>query len=92
MCLGAWYQPLSQMSFESSYCIDIIGLRKRKDLTEQQQKRTRLIVHNTFAIIFLACIFIFHGVCANARTVTLIRTKSNKASMKMPTSLRYAQT
>ncbi|MCD6012365.1 MAG: sodium:solute symporter [Flavipsychrobacter sp.] len=46
----------------SSYCIDIIGLRKRTDLTEQQQKRKRLIVHNTFAILFLACIFIFRAV------------------------------
>ncbi len=46
----------------SSYCIDIMGLRKRTDLTEQQQKRKRLIVHNTFAVIFLACIFIFRAV------------------------------
>jgi SSS family transporter len=46
----------------SSYCIDILGLRKRTDLTEQQQKRKRLIVHNTFAVIFLACVFIFRAV------------------------------
>ena len=46
----------------SSYCIDIIGLRKRTNLTEQQQKRKRLIVHNTFAVIFLACVFIFRAV------------------------------
>jgi Na+/proline symporter len=43
----------------SSYCIDILGIRKRQGMTEQQQKRTRLIVHNTFALVFLACVFIF---------------------------------
>ncbi len=46
----------------SSYCIDIMGLRKQTGLTEQQQKRKRLIVHNTFAVIFLACIFVFRAV------------------------------
>lgn len=43
----------------SSFCIDILGIRKKQGMTEQQQKRTRLIVHNTFALVFLVCIFIF---------------------------------
>ena len=43
----------------SSFCIDILGLRKRQGMTEQQQKRTRLLVHNSFAIVFLVCIFVF---------------------------------
>jgi SSS family transporter len=43
----------------SSFCIDILGIRRKKDTTEKQQKRTRLIVHNTFALIFLVCIFLF---------------------------------
>lgn len=43
----------------SSFCIDILGLRRKPGMTEQQQKRTRLIVHNSFALIFLVCIFIF---------------------------------
>lgn len=42
----------------SSFCIDILGIR-RKQITEQEQKHTRLVVHNTFAIVFLACVFIF---------------------------------
>jgi Na+/proline symporter len=46
----------------SSFCIDILGIRKKHGATEQQQKRTRLIVHNTFAIVFLACVFIFRMV------------------------------
>ena len=43
----------------SSFCIDIIGLRERKDLTEKQQKRLRLTVHLSFTVIFLVCIMGF---------------------------------
>jgi Na+/proline symporter len=43
----------------SSFCIDILGIKRNKDLSEAQQKKTRLIVHNAFAIIFLGCIFFF---------------------------------
>jgi Na+/proline symporter len=46
----------------SSYCIDILGIRRKKGMTEQQQKRTRLIVHNTFAVVFLACVFVFRSI------------------------------
>lgn len=46
----------------SSFCIDILGLKRREDLTEQQRKKTRLTVHLTFAIIFLICIMIFEAV------------------------------
>ena len=44
----------------SSFCIDILGLRERKDLSEKQQKRTRLTVHLSFAILFLICIMVFY--------------------------------
>jgi Na+/proline symporter len=43
----------------SSFCIDILGIRRNKNLTEAQQKKTRLLVHNGFAIIFLGCVFFF---------------------------------
>jgi len=46
----------------SSFCIDILGIRRKHGMTEKQQKRTRLIVHNTFAVVFLACVFIFRRV------------------------------
>lgn len=46
----------------SSFCIDIIGLKRRKGMTEEQQKRTRLIVHNVFALIFLGFVFFFRKV------------------------------
>ncbi len=43
----------------SSFCIDILGLRERAGLSEQQQKRTRMTVHVSFAVIFLLCILVF---------------------------------
>jgi len=46
----------------SSFYIDILGMAKKKGRTERQLKRTRLIIHNTFAIIFLACVFLFRSV------------------------------
>lgn len=50
----------------SSFCIDILGMQK-KDMqaghaTEKQKTRTRLIVHNVFAVIFLICVFLFREV------------------------------
>ncbi|MBO9198964.1 MULTISPECIES: sodium:solute symporter [Niastella] len=46
----------------SSFCIDILGLKRRTDLTEKQQKKLRLTVHLTFTVIFLACIMIFYTI------------------------------
>jgi Na+/proline symporter len=44
----------------SSFCIDMLGLQKRTDLSEKVRRRTRLTVHFTFAFIFLACIMVFY--------------------------------
>ncbi len=46
----------------SSFCIDIIGLKRRQGLTEKKQKNIRLLVHNGFAIIFLGFVFFFRYV------------------------------
>lgn len=43
----------------SSFCIDILGLKRNTSLTEKQTKRTRIFVHITFAIIFFICIMVF---------------------------------
>jgi SSS family transporter len=43
----------------SSFCIDILGIKRREDLTEEQRTRTRKIVHLTFAFVFLLCVIIF---------------------------------
>jgi Na+/proline symporter len=46
----------------SSFCIDILGLKKRDDLTEKEKKRKRLIVHFTFAVIFFLMVMGFKWV------------------------------
>jgi Na+/proline symporter len=46
----------------SSFCIDILGLKHRSDLTEKQQKKIRLTVHLSFTVIFLICIMIFYRI------------------------------
>lgn len=43
----------------SSFCIDILGLKRRDDLNEKEKKRTRLTVHLTFSIIFFLCVMLF---------------------------------
>ena len=46
----------------SSFCIDILDIRRKTGMTEQRQKRIRLTVHYCFAIIFLVFIFIFREI------------------------------
>ncbi len=43
----------------SSFCIDMLGLKNRPDLNEQQRKRIRMTVHIVFAVVFLIWILIF---------------------------------
>jgi len=43
----------------SSFCIDILGLRDKPGLSEQQKKKTRMTVHITFTVLFLFCIMVF---------------------------------
>jgi len=43
----------------SSFCIDILGLKRRKDLDDRQQQKTRKSVHLVFALIFLLFVMMF---------------------------------
>ena len=43
----------------SSFCIDILGLKRRTDRDEKAKRRTRLGVHFTFAIVFFIMVMIF---------------------------------
>ncbi len=56
----------------SSFCIDILGIRKKHGMTEKQQKRTRMLVHYTFAIVFLICVFLFRMVDNGSLIQTLL--------------------
>lgn len=43
----------------SSFCIDILGLKRNETKTEAERKKVRLMVHLSFAIIFFACVMGF---------------------------------
>jgi len=43
----------------SSFCIDILGLQRNKELSEAQQSKTRIKVHLTFSFIFLLFVLYF---------------------------------
>jgi len=43
----------------SSFCIDILGIRRREDMDEKARKRVRLIVHFSFAMIFFLAVIGF---------------------------------
>lgn len=46
----------------SSFCIDLLGLKRRNDWDEKKRKSVRLIVHFSFAVIFFVCILIFKAI------------------------------
>lgn len=43
----------------ASFCLDILGIQRKAGMDEQKQKKTRRIVHISFAFVFLACIMVF---------------------------------
>jgi SSS family transporter len=43
----------------SSYCIDIIGIQRRADMSEAKKKKTRQRVHLVFALLFLLFVMMF---------------------------------
>ncbi len=51
----------------SSFCIDILGLKQRTDLSEKQKRNTRLTVHISLAVVFFICILIFKEI--NSRSI-----------------------
>ncbi len=46
----------------SSFCIDILGMKRRKDWTEVEKKKVRQRIHLTVAFIFLVFVMIFKWV------------------------------
>ncbi|MCW3110820.1 MAG: sodium:solute symporter, partial [Segetibacter sp.] len=43
----------------SSFCIDIIGLKRNESWTENKKKNIRMTVHMIFALIFFLCVLLF---------------------------------
>lgn len=56
----------------SSFCIDILGMKRREDWDERKKKMVRLYVHNAFAIVFLGCVFFFKRVDNGSLIQTLL--------------------
>jgi Na+/proline symporter len=55
----------------SSFCIDILGLKRRTDITESAKMDTRKIVHITFAVVFMICVLGFKMI-DNKSIITVI--------------------
>jgi Na+/pantothenate symporter len=43
----------------SSFCIDMLGLKRKTGLTEAQRRRTRMAVHLAFTVVFMVFILLF---------------------------------
>ena len=43
----------------SSFCIDIIGMKRRTDWDEKKKKQIRIAIHLTFALVFFLMVMIF---------------------------------
>jgi len=43
----------------SSFCIDILGLKRREDLDEKKSRRWRLVTHFSFALLFFLAVMAF---------------------------------
>ena len=46
----------------SSFCIDILGVKRKVNSEEGKIKRTRMAVHIGFIFIFLVCLFVFKAI------------------------------
>jgi Na+/proline symporter len=55
----------------SSFCIDLLDLRNREGWSEERKRRTRMMVHGGFAVVFLLCILVFKAV-NNPSTIGVI--------------------
>ena len=51
----------------SSFCIDILGIKDRADITEKRKRTIRLTVHLIMAVIFFICVLIFREI--NSRSI-----------------------
>jgi len=60
----------------SSFCIDILGMNRKNHKTDKQKKTTRLMVHYSFSIVFLICVFYFREV-DNGSIITTLLTIAN---------------
>ncbi|MCS6917657.1 MAG: sodium:solute symporter [Chitinophagales bacterium] len=56
----------------SAFCIDILGLQNRTDLSEAARTRIRYMVHISFAVLFLLCLLVFRVANQTAIITTVL--------------------
>lgn len=57
----------------SSFCIDILGLKRREDWTDKQKHRIRKNVHLVFALIFLLFVMIFKWINSSSMIGVILK-------------------
>ena len=57
----------------SSFCIDILGMKRRDDLDEKQKQRLRKSVHLIFAFVFLLFVMIFKWVNSSSMIGVILK-------------------
>ncbi|MFL5787978.1 MAG: sodium:solute symporter [Flavisolibacter sp.] len=57
----------------SSFCIDILGLKRRKDLTEAGQQRLRKFIHLVFAVVFLLFVMMFKWINSSSMITVILK-------------------
>jgi Na+/proline symporter len=57
----------------SSFCIDILGLKRRQERTEAEQKKIRKTVHLAFALLFLILVMVFKWVASSSMIGVILK-------------------
>lgn len=57
----------------SSFCIDIIGMQRRPDLSDAQKKKMRQRTHLTFALIFLLFVMVFKWIDSSSMIGVILK-------------------
>jgi Na+/proline symporter len=60
----------------STFCIDILGIQRRDDLSESARVRLRRHVHLAFAVLFLAMVLVFKWVDNPSMIVVILKLAS----------------
>ena len=56
----------------SSFCIDLLNLKNKPGYSEARLRRTRLVVHVSFTVLFLLCILVFKWVNKKSIVYTIL--------------------
>lgn len=57
----------------SSFCIDILGMKRRADWTEDEKKKTRQRIHLTFAFIFLVFVMVYKWIDSSSMIGVILK-------------------